>query len=70
MLDIGQSKYRVDINITRSSVAIDVLSSDGKTRYGGSKNKNTTVTLPAPQGTDLVFGQRLEADNVGFMVRT
>ena len=69
VLNIGESKYRVDINLTRSSVAFGVLSSDGQTRYGGSKNKNTTVTLPAPQGTALLFGQLLETDKVGFKVR-
>ncbi len=70
VLDIARTQYKVDINITSTSVSLAVVSNDGRTRYGGGTNVNLTISLPIPQNTTLVFGQKIENEMVGFMVST
>ncbi len=68
VLYIGRSEYKIDINTTSNSVVFAVVSADESTLYGGGKNVNITVALPIPDGTDLMFGQTVKGDQVGFMV--
>lgn len=69
ILDIGQSEYSVDIELTRSSVVLTVSSVDGDKVYGEVRNQNTSVVLPNPEGTALMFNQTVDnKDTVGFSV--
>ena len=69
VLDIAHTQYRVDITVEQSSVEFSVSSLDGGSSYGVSKNRNTTVALPTPDGSSLVFRQNTGSQRaVGFGV--
>ncbi len=67
ILNVVFTEYKVDINITKNTVALSIFSIDGKTTYGEFKDSGT-VRLPEPRGAYLDFKQKVDGQKVGFMV--
>ena len=71
-LEILDTFYRVDITIDPEAgvIVFRVADSDGR-KIGSEASKNTTVSLPRPASTSLIFNQSVSAKSrsVGFSVR-
>ena len=71
-LEILDTFYRVDITIDLEAgvIVFRVADSDGR-KIGSEASKNTTVSLPRPASTSLIFNQSVSAKSrsVGFSVR-
>ena len=71
-LEVLDTYYTLNITVLPSEKAFMFSVADsGQKKLGSAKSKNTTVSLPKPPGSSLIFNQTVSGDkkSIGFSVR-